>query len=104
MLDRLELRLYCLVPVRGAAMRIVTYGGAVSLDGFLAGENGSMDWLNFSKDAREIMAGYWKDVDTILMGRISPRSPRLPKPARSSVSAPRVPGSPRMLCGPARGW
>lgn len=69
MLDRLELRLYCLVPVRGAAMRIVTYGGAVSLDGFLAGENGSMDWLNFSKDAREIMAGYWKDVDTILMGR-----------------------------------
>jgi dihydrofolate reductase len=52
-------------------MRMVTYGGAVSLDGFLAGENGSMDWLDFSKDVRQIMAGYWKDVDTILMGRKS---------------------------------
>ena len=52
-------------------MRMVTYGGAVSLDGFLAGENGSMDWLDFSKDVRQIITGYWKDVDTILMGRKS---------------------------------
>jgi hypothetical protein len=26
-------------------MRTVTYGGAVSLDGFLAGAGGSIDWL-----------------------------------------------------------
>ena len=50
-------------------MRTVTYGGAVSLDGFLAGVDGSIDWLHFSKDVHEIMAQYWKDVDTILMGR-----------------------------------
>jgi len=50
-------------------MRTVTYGGACSLDGFLAGADGSIDWLRFSPEVGEIMATYWKDVDTILMGR-----------------------------------
>ena len=50
-------------------MRVVTYGGAVSLDGFLAGAGGSIDWLHFSKDVQQVMTDYWKDVDTILMGR-----------------------------------
>jgi len=50
-------------------MRIVTYGGATSLDGFLAGVDGSIDWLHFSKDVQEVMTEYWKHVDTILMGR-----------------------------------
>ncbi len=50
-------------------MRTVTYGGAVSLDGFLAGVDGSLDWLHFSKDVQQVMTDYWKDVDTILMGR-----------------------------------
>jgi len=50
-------------------MRTITYGGAVSLDGFLAGPNESIDWLHFSKDVQQVMADYWKDVDTVLMGR-----------------------------------
>ena len=50
-------------------MRTVTYGGAVSLDGFLAGVDGSIDWLHFSKDVQEVMTSYWKGIDTILMGR-----------------------------------
>ena len=50
-------------------MRTITYGGAVSLDGFLAGTDGALDWLHFSKDVQQIMQDYWKDVDTILMGR-----------------------------------
>jgi dihydrofolate reductase len=50
-------------------MRTVTYGGAVSLDGFLAGIDGAIDWLHFSKDVQDVMTKYWKDVDTILMGR-----------------------------------
>lgn len=50
-------------------MRTVTYGGAVSLDGFLAGPDGAIDWLHHSKDVQEVMTRYWKDVDTILMGR-----------------------------------
>jgi len=50
-------------------MRTVTYGGAVSLDGFLAGLDGSIDWLHFSKDVQDVMTDYWRDVDAILMGR-----------------------------------
>ena len=50
-------------------MGTITYGGAVSLDGFLAGADGTIDWLHFSKDVQQVMTDYWKDVDTILMGR-----------------------------------
>jgi dihydrofolate reductase len=50
-------------------MRTVTYGGAVSLDGFLADAAGGVDWLHFSKDVQGEMAEFWKDVDVILMGR-----------------------------------
>ncbi|QNI32436.1 dihydrofolate reductase [Alloacidobacterium dinghuense] len=50
-------------------MRLVTYGGAISLDGFLAAADGSIDWLHFSKDVQEVVTNYWKNVDTILMGR-----------------------------------
>jgi dihydrofolate reductase len=56
-------------PQRSEPMRTLTYGGAVSLDGFLAGADGSIDWLHFSKDVQQVMADYWKNVDTILMGR-----------------------------------
>ena len=50
-------------------MRIVTYGGAVSLDGFLTGPNESIDWIQFSRGAQEYMAAFWKNIDAILMGR-----------------------------------
>jgi dihydrofolate reductase len=50
-------------------MRIVTYGAACSLDGFIAGPNGEIDWLHFSDDVKDVMRAFWKDVDTILMGR-----------------------------------
>ena len=50
-------------------MRTITYGGAVSLDGFLAGADGAIDWLHFTKDVQQVITDYWKDVDTILMGR-----------------------------------
>ena len=50
-------------------MRIVTYGAACSLDGFIAPPDGSMDWLHFSRDAQDAMQTYWASVDTMLMGR-----------------------------------
>jgi len=50
-------------------MRTITYGGAVSLDGFLAGAEGAIDWLHFSPDVQQVMGDYWKHVDAILMGR-----------------------------------
>ena len=50
-------------------MRTVTYGAACSLDGFIAGPEMAMDWLHYSKDVTEIMAEYFKTIDTILFGR-----------------------------------
>lgn len=50
-------------------MRTVTYGAACTFDGFIAGKNGAFDWIQSSKGATEIMASYWKTIDTLLMGR-----------------------------------
>jgi dihydrofolate reductase len=50
-------------------MRKVVYGGACSLDGFLAGPNGEIDWIHFSKDVQKVMAKTWASTDTILFGR-----------------------------------
>jgi len=50
-------------------MRTVTYGAACSLDGFIAGPGGSIDWLRMSPDVGAIMGAYFRTIDTILMGR-----------------------------------
>jgi dihydrofolate reductase len=50
-------------------MRTVTYGAACSLDGFIAGPGGTIDWLHFSTDVEQVMAQYWSTVDAVLMGR-----------------------------------
>lgn len=50
-------------------MRKVTYGGAISLDGFLAGPNERLDWLRWTEDSAKLAAETFKSVDTILMGR-----------------------------------
>jgi dihydrofolate reductase len=76
-------------------MRTVTYGGAVSLDGFLAGVDGSIDWLHFSKDVQRVTSDYWKNVDTILMGRKTyavsiANSPKKSKAAKRTEPAMRT--------------
>jgi dihydrofolate reductase len=50
-------------------MRKVTFGGANSLDNFIARKDDSVDWLLFTKEVGEIMEAYWKTIDTIVMGR-----------------------------------
>lgn len=50
-------------------MRKVTFGGAPSLDNYFARENGAVDWLMWSSEAAEVMADYWKTIDTVVMGR-----------------------------------
>jgi len=50
-------------------MRKVVYGGACSLDGYLAREDGSVDWLMFSDESAELMKDNWARFDTMLMGR-----------------------------------
>jgi dihydrofolate reductase len=50
-------------------MRKVTYGGAVSLDGFLAGPGEALDWLRWSEDSAKLAAETFRGVDAMLMGR-----------------------------------
>ena len=50
-------------------MRKVTFGGANSLDNFIARKDDTVDWLLWSKDVNEIMKSYWKTIDTVVMGR-----------------------------------
>jgi dihydrofolate reductase len=76
-------------------MRTITYGGAVSLDGFLAGLDGSIDWLHYSKDVQQVMTDYWKNVDAILMGRktyafAATNTPKKTEPGKSKIPATRT--------------
>ena len=50
-------------------MRKVIYGGANSLDNYLAGPGETIDWLRWSDDAAKISAENFKGVDAMLMGR-----------------------------------
>ena len=74
-------------------MRTITYGGAVSLDGFLAGLDGSIDWLHFSKDVQQVMTDYWKNVDTILMGRKTYAFAVANTPKKSEPRESKIPGT-----------
>jgi dihydrofolate reductase len=74
-------------------MRSVTYGGAVSLDGFLAGPDGSIDWLHFSKDVQQVMTDYFKNVDTILMGRKTYDFAAANTPETSEPRKNKIPGT-----------
>ena len=50
-------------------MRKVTFGGANSLDNYLARLDHAVDWLLWGDEAAAVMADFWKTIDTILMGR-----------------------------------
>ena len=50
-------------------MRKVIFGGANTLDNYIAGKDDSIDWLKHSDEVKEIMARYWKTTDTVIMGR-----------------------------------
>lgn len=50
-------------------MRKVIFGGAISLDNFIARKDGAVDWLLWSKEVNQIMKDMWSTIDTIVMGR-----------------------------------
>ena len=50
-------------------MRKVTFGGANSLDNYIARKDDAVDWLMWSNEAAAVMTAYWKTIDTIVMGR-----------------------------------
>jgi dihydrofolate reductase len=53
----------------GDQMRSVVFGGANSLDNFIARKDDAVDWILWGDEAAEVMASYWKRFDTIVMGR-----------------------------------
>ena len=50
-------------------MRKVIFGGANSLDNYIAGKGDTIDWLRHNDEVNEIMERYWKTIDTVIMGR-----------------------------------
>jgi dihydrofolate reductase len=50
-------------------VRKVTFGGANSLDNYLARADNAVDWLMWGEEAAAVMADFWKTIDTVLMGR-----------------------------------
>jgi len=50
-------------------MRRVVYGGACSLDGFIARKDDGVDWLMWGDDVAEVVSATWARFDTFLMGR-----------------------------------
>jgi dihydrofolate reductase len=50
-------------------MRTVTFGGANSLDNYLARPDHAVDWLQWGEEAAAVTADYWRTIDTVLMGR-----------------------------------
>ena len=50
-------------------MRKVIFGGANSLDNYIARKDDAVDWLMWSNEAAAVMTDYWKTIDTIVMGR-----------------------------------
>lgn len=50
-------------------MRKIVYGGATSLDMYLARENHEVDWLMWSDEAAKVTMSLWNSIDTVLLGR-----------------------------------
>ena len=50
-------------------MRKVVFGGASSLDGHFAREDGTVDWLIMDAEAMELMKDMWDRFDVMVMGR-----------------------------------
>jgi dihydrofolate reductase len=50
-------------------MRKVILGAAVTLDGYIARPDGSLDYLKMTKDVASEMSGFFASIDTLVFGR-----------------------------------
>jgi len=50
-------------------MRKVIFGGAITVDNYIAGKDDSIDWILQSDEANEIMKDYWSRIDTEILSR-----------------------------------
>ena len=50
-------------------MRTVFFGGANTLDNFIAGPGDDIGWIRHGKEAMALLGKMWASLDTIVMGR-----------------------------------
>lgn len=50
-------------------MRRIRYGMYVSLDGYIAGPNGELDWHDIGEELHQYVNAEWETIDTHLYGR-----------------------------------
>ncbi|MDQ3124704.1 MAG: dihydrofolate reductase family protein [Pseudomonadota bacterium] len=88
-------------------MRRVRFSVAVSLDGYIAGPGGEMDWLVWSDDAAALAKAHWQGFDTVLLGRKTYEVAVRPgkadgDPGGTAPSSSRAAGRSRLR--PTRNW
>jgi len=52
-------------------MRKLILSLATSLDGYIEGPAGEVDWMVFSEETGKVLGDFLQDIDTILYGRVS---------------------------------
>jgi dihydrofolate reductase len=52
-------------------MRKIILCLATSLDGYIEGPNGEIDWMEFSEETGKALSTFLQEIDTILYGRVS---------------------------------
>lgn len=52
-------------------MRKIILSLATSLDGYIEGPNGEVDWMVFTEDTGKALGKFLDEIDTILYGRVS---------------------------------
>jgi Dihydrofolate reductase len=68
-------------------MRKVIFGGANSLDNYIAREDHSFDWIMFGDETMELMKEMWPRFDTMVMGRKTYDITRQNEPESTSKKA-----------------
>ena len=82
-------------------MRKITFGGANSLDNYLARPDHAVDWLMWGDEVAAVMAEYWKTIDTVLMGRKTYEVALRSGPGGYRVKPGRAGGATALLDGPS---
>jgi dihydrofolate reductase len=69
--------------------RKVILGFGISLDGYIARRNGAMDFLTIDKEGEALMAEFFSNIDTTIMGR---KTAAATAEMRKSGEIPEMPG------------
>lgn len=87
--------------------RKIIYGFGMTIDGYIARKDDSMDYLKMTKEGEAVMMEFFAKIDTVLMGR---RTHRVSQAMQKEEGAPEVPGfvnyvfSRRMKPGKRKGY